>query len=113
MYVEDHDVSHVVDSHHGIYSAQFFCQRFGDDLTASTALLKTCLPDVLAGPGGDHYDEAWQEIMDNAVVMLADEPFMIYESEGIYLVRDGLEWCDKCDWWLSADCDCPHVTTKG
>lgn len=123
------EVSHVVDSHHGIFSAQIFCQRFGSS-QARWPERETWIatwPDagrqraaqegdrlwasVLAGPDGEYYAESWCDILDNAVIMIDGERFFIHESEGIYLVRDGVEWCDICDWFYSKDCECPHGCT--
>lgn len=110
-YVEDHEVSHVVDSHYGIYSAQIFVERFGESLEfgeGSWALM--AVDDVKSGPNAEFYCESWCDIMDHATVVLGDKRYNIHEDEGIYLVRDDVEWCEECEWFASKECDCPHVS---
>ncbi len=112
-YVEDHEVSHVVDSHAGQYMPREFVATWGEFLYPQDAKMMLDVASCAAGPEDAFYCEAWCDIANNAEVRIpyGDETliFTIHENEGIYLVRDGVEWCDECEWFKSADCDCPHV----
>ena len=108
-YVEDCEVSHVVDSHHGIYSAQEFAYRWGEFLSPRKSFNLADIDILRNGPDDEHYYDAWQSVLDESVVRLEDKEYRIYESEGIYLVRSDVEWCEECEWFKSAECECPHV----
>lgn len=113
QFVEDSEVAHVVDSHHGIYSAQEFAFRWGSFLKTPEGKRPMWLVNEIAvvqsGPDAADYSDAWVGLLDDALVFLDGKRFRIHEDEGIYLVRDDIEWCDECEWFASTDCECPHV----
>jgi hypothetical protein len=121
-YVEDHDVSCVVDSHHGIYCAQEFAARWGAFVVTTLthpdgqetdhrpSWLVNELDTLMDGPQ-DHEDywAIWAGIIDDCVVVLDGKRYRIDHREDVWLVRDGVEWCEDCDWWKSTECNCPHA----
>lgn len=54
----------LVDSHHGIYIAQSFCQRYAAYIT-NMDKVKEDFDICLLGPDNEDYFEAWADLMDN------------------------------------------------
>jgi tRNA isopentenyl-2-thiomethyl-A-37 hydroxylase MiaE len=54
----------LVDSHHGIYIAQSFCQRYAAYIT-NMDKVKADFDICLLGPDNDEYWDAWADLMDN------------------------------------------------
>lgn len=54
----------LVDSHHGIYIIQFFCQQYAPYIT-NIDKVKEDLDICLAGPDHEDYYDAWSNLIDN------------------------------------------------
>ena len=100
-------VIHVVDSHRGVYSAQYFAERFGYEIRNQCPDLAQDIDELLAGPeGNSQYFESWIRVLDEGSVtdLGTGDRWIIHESEGIYLALDTLEWCEGCDWFRGPEC---------
>lgn len=71
MRFEDSIAAVAVDSHHGIYIAKVFAERYKDDIIAS-GYPKEDLSVLLIGPDHPDYVEVWSELF----------PITLTDSEG-------------------------------
>lgn len=55
----------ILDDHRGIYIPQNFAEEF--DLTRWSGITEENKADLLAGPDNEHYWEAWDRVLNNAV----------------------------------------------
>jgi len=77
-------VQHVVDECRGVYSPQYFCQVYGDQIQG---VPENVIDAVLAGPDQDHYDSNWELIMDEGYVVDEDRwSWNIHQDGSIYLI---------------------------
>jgi hypothetical protein len=91
----------VVDDGHGIYSAQVFCERFGDDIVMpdnkdEQKSLKESIAIVLKGPDEDLYCEAWDDVTENEVE-LDNIRYTIDQDGGIRLIPVDFVWDEDED----------------
>ena len=100
-------VMHVVDSCHGIDSARYFAEHYGETIREQCPDLAQDIDELLAGPEGNSwYFDAWDRVLAEGSItdLRTGERWVPYESEGIYLALDTLEWCHGCDWFRGPEC---------
>lgn len=85
---------HVVDSHHGIYSAQVFAEKFNE--TRIEGISKEDWTILLAGPDHEDYFQVWADCLDNITVDYEGKRWLVWENEGIYLYPEEIH--DLIDW---------------
>ena len=84
----------LIDSHHGIYVPQVFCQSYvlGTELDEAVTLI------VEQGPDHESYWEAWEEVLEGARVKGS---WTITQHEGdVFAVHPDAEWSDEEDWYV-------------
>jgi hypothetical protein len=79
---------HIVDSHHGIYSAKVFAESFAFEQLEGISLED--YNTLLAGPDNEFYTEVWAEL-ENITVIVDTKRYSVYQNEGIYLYPEGLD----------------------
>lgn len=96
------DILLVVDSHHGQYGPQYFCEKFSFEDFCGT-IDKEDWTTVLKGPEEEFYWEAWESIEQSAKLIInphtmrysidgGNIEYFIHSSEGdIYLVPEGVD----------------------
>jgi hypothetical protein len=85
---------HVVNSAHGIYSAQVFAQMF--KFEAVEGISKENWDILMAGPDHEDYVQTWADSLQNVVVIADGVRYLVYENEGIYLYPE--EFHNLIDW---------------
>ena len=84
------ELSLLVDSHNGIYSAQMLAKWYGPHLQIE----KDDLDILLDGPDNDNYVEVWANIDGIELIDDSGEKYFIWQYEDIWAVPDGWEWSE-------------------
>ncbi len=90
------ELSLLVDSHHGIYSAQILAQSYGKYLQID----RTELNILKAGPDDDNYIETWAAIDGCEIIDESGEKYFIWQNEDIWAVPDGWEWSEEDETYI-------------
>jgi hypothetical protein len=82
----------LVDSHHGIYSAQICLQSLNNDILRQVRqqVSNEDLGDILDGPGNEFYFEAF-ESLEQCNIEFEGTNWTIQQNEDIWLVPEGYE----------------------
>lgn len=81
----------LVDSHHGIYSAQSLVQRYGNNLQIDQEDKDI----LLAGPDHPWYVETWATIDGAILVDDIGEKYFLWQNEDIWAVPEGWEYNEE------------------
>lgn len=90
------ELSLLVDSHNGIYSAQMLAKWYGKYLQID----QTSIDILLAGPDDGNYLDTWSEIDGIELIDESGEKYFIWQNEDIWAVPDGLEWSEDEDAYI-------------
>ncbi len=127
-------ILHWLDDHRGIYIPRDFAESIATKYRVPP-YVEGISPEDWAilenGPGGvldkdhdpklgEHYWDTWTEVCDKAKLYLdriqfpdkphtpSDHFWRIHNDGSCFLIRDDVEWCDRCECWRERDSGCPH-----
>ncbi len=86
-------VMYLVDGHHGIYSLQYLCESWRDNLYADDEDIAIALD----GPEHEHYNDVFSDIVD-AGMFIDGHDYHLYTGDGIWAVRDDVAFLLPDDW---------------
>jgi hypothetical protein len=82
----------AVDSHNGIYSPKFFIEWYrGFIVNNDNGVMDSDIKDVLDGPDNEFYWEAWEDIMNNAVLEINGVRYTIMQNEDVWFIPENME----------------------
>lgn len=89
----------LLDSSRGIYIPQQFAIVYGDDCKGldekSTEALTESLKVCLFGPNHADYWEAWEEVVDHAILIMDDGEYVLRQDSDLWAVPAGYEEPDE------------------
>jgi len=89
----------LLDGWRGAYLPQVFCEQYCPTKEATKALgvglwpVETCL----AGPDGEHYYDAWNEIIRDATLKHDGYEWFLWQNDDLFMIRRDVEVPE--DYW--------------
>jgi hypothetical protein len=79
----------------GVYIPRDFANSFADRAKVVSGVDVEDWLILEAGPDHEHYWEAWDDVLDNAVVTDDDGTrYTLYQEGDLWLIPEGMEWSD-------------------